>query len=272
MADNFGCTATTAVTVNQPPVFTVTDSVVNVTCPGYRNGVIALTATGGTPAYNYTLNGQGSSGAFSQLDTGRYNYVVPDAHGCVDSGLLAITQPAPVVITVQPDSLFMYLGKSLQLNATSNFDPNTTYVFSPALGLSCTACANPVVTINSTTEYTVAATATINGNLCAADTRITVTVIPDYDLYIPNAFTPNGDGINDYFQLFGNLQALQYIAVQIFDRAGEKVFESNDLHFKYDGSFLGKPLQPQVLVYTLRAVFDDGHTDKLLTGSVTLIK
>jgi gliding motility-associated-like protein len=58
----------------------------------------------------------------------------------------------------------------------------------------------------------------------------------------------------------------------IFDRIGEKVFESEDLNFMWDGTYKGKPLSPSVFAYTIQVLFDDGHADKLFNGSVTLLK
>ena len=273
VTDNFGCTATTNITINQPPALQISDSAVNVSCYGLRDGSITVNALGGTQGYTYALNGQtNSSGIFSPLDTGTYEYGVTDANGCADSGAATISQPVPVNISIAPDSLVMDLGKSLQLNAGSNYDPNAHYLWTPAFGLSCYTCPNPIVKINSTASYNVLVTVNINGNNCTADTNITVTVIPNYNIFIPNTFSPNGDGNNDYFQLFGNLPAMKFIDMQVFDRWGEKVFESNDIYFKWDGNYKGKPVPPGVLVYTLRVVFDDDHTEKLFTGSLTVLR
>ena len=60
--------------------------------------------------------------------------------------------------------------------------------------------------------------------------------------------------------------------MQIFDRIGEKVFETTDMNFKWDGNYRGKPLPPGVYVYTLRVVYTDNHTDKLFKGSITLLR
>jgi gliding motility-associated-like protein len=97
-------------------------------------------------------------------------------------------------------------------------------------------------------------------------------VIPNYDIFIPNSFTPNGDGNNDLFQIFGNLPALKFLAIEIYDRIGEKVFESNDLRFTWDGNYKGRPAQPGVFVYTLRVGFIDNHSEKIYKGSLTLLK
>ena len=273
VTDNFGCTASTHVNITQPDSIQLSRNTVDITCYNAHNGQVTLSATGGTPAYTYFLNNVSSvSGAYSGLDTGSYACDVMDANGCSDSSTAIITQPQPVYINISPDSLFVNLGKTIQLNASSNYDPATTYLWSPSFGLSCTDCPNPVVDINSTAQYKVLVTANINGNDCSGDTSITVTVIPDYDLFIPNVFTPNGDGKNDFFQIFGNTAAIRLLHVSIFDRVGELVFESFDVNFKWDGTFKGQPLPPSVFVYTIKAVFDDGHTDKLFSGGITLLK
>lgn len=273
VTDNFGCSATTHVTIGQPDSLQISESVVEVTCYNAHNGQVTISATGGTPAYTYYLNNQSSgTGVYSGLDTGSFECSVSDSHGCADSTNAVVTQPQPVYISISPDSLFVNLGHSIQLNATSNYDPSTTYLWSPSFGLSCVDCPNPLVDINGTAQYIVLVTANINGNDCTGDTSITVTVISDYDLFIPNVFTPNNDGKNDFFQIFGNVSAIRLFHISIFDRIGELVFESDDVYFKWDGTFKGQPLNPSVFVYTIKAVFDDGHSDKLFSGSITLLK
>ena len=273
VTDNFGCNISAPVSISQPDSLELAESLVDVTCFGAHNGQIILSATGGTPAYNFSLNNQNSpNGNYTGLNTGNYTPRVTDANGCTDSTTATITQPQAVHISVSPDSLFVNLGQTIQLTASSNYDPATTYLWTPANGLSCTDCANPVVDITNTMYYNVAVSASINGNTCSADTNIAVTVVPFYDLFIPNAFTPNNDGKNDFFQLFGNLPALKFVHVTIFDRIGELVFESNEINFKWDGTYKGNLLPPGVYVYTLRAVFDDNHTDKLQNGSITLLR
>jgi gliding motility-associated-like protein len=271
--DAFGCGASASIIINQPAQLQLTSSPVDVTCYEKHDGKADLNAVGGTPAYTYTLAGQYSTtGHYNSLDIGSYTYSVTDAHGCTDTGSLTIHQPDQVTISIIPDSTTITLGQTLQLVASSNYDPGAVYLWSPSEGLSCTACPDPVVAINSTMQYNIAVSVNINGNTCGADKNVTVTVIPDYDLFIPNAFTPNGDGLNDFFQIFGNLQGIKYIDVQVYDRIGEKVFESNNINFKWDGTFLGKPVQPSVLTYTMQVVFVDNHSDKIFKGSITLLR
>ncbi len=247
VTDNFGCTASANTIVNQPLPLQLTDTLIDVTCYGAHDGIITFSVTGGTGAYNFNLGGQtNTTGNFTGLDTGNFIYAITDAHNCFDTGSLTINQPQPVTIGIMPDSVVINLGQSIQLNATSNYDPATTYQWSPAIGLSCVQCPNPIAATNSTINYMVTVTANINGNDCDANTSILVTVVPDYDLYIPNVFAPGLNGPNNTFSVFGNLPAVAYFAIQIFDRWGERVYQSNDAYFQWDGTYKGKPLAQQV--------------------------
>lgn len=272
--DDFGCTVTGTTTVSEPLLLQSSNTVTNVTCFGEQDGQVNISATGGTLDYSYAfstglVNG---TGVFGSLIADTYTYTVTDAHGCTDTASGTVTQPLEVLVTTTPDSLTIDLGESIQLNASSNYGAITNYQWSPNIGLTCVECPNPEVALNQSQVYTIEATVNINGTDCYGHARLPVKVVPHYDIFIPNVFTPNGDGNNDLFRIFGNLPALKFVEVQIFDRIGEKVFEANDINFAWDGTYLGKPLAPQVLVYTIFAVFVDNHAEKVFKGSLTLLK
>ena len=88
-------------------------------------------------------------------------------------------------------------------------------------------------------------------------------------LYVPNAFSPNGDGKNDVFYVYGS--GFRNVHLSIFDRWGEMVFESYDVTVGWDGTFSGKTLPPDVFVYEADITFIDG-SKKLAKGSVTLVR
>jgi gliding motility-associated-like protein len=102
--------------------------------------------------------------------------------------------------------------------------------------------------------------------------QVNVQVTPLYDVYVPNVFSPNGDGNNDYFQVYGNKDAWEEFSIQIFDRWGEKVYESGDMNFQWDGSYRGEKLPVGVYVYEFNVVYINSHPDKLYTGSITLLR
>jgi gliding motility-associated-like protein len=89
-------------------------------------------------------------------------------------------------------------------------------------------------------------------------------------VYIPNAFTPNGDGIDDYFSVFGT--TLYSVSMKIFDRWGEKVFDSGDSQWaSWDGTYRGVMQPPGMFVYYVQLTFLDG-SQETREGSITLIR
>jgi gliding motility-associated-like protein len=97
----------------------------------------------------------------------------------------------------------------------------------------------------------------------------TVIVEADFKLYIPNAFTPNGDGLNDIFQPKG--RGIQKYHLKIYDRWGSVVFESHDFMLGWDGGEKGKQLTDEVYTWRIEAV-DVGGNVKEFTGYVTLAR
>jgi gliding motility-associated-like protein len=113
-------------------------------------------------------------------------------------------------------------------------------------------------------------------NGCNDTATITITVNPTESIFVPNAFTPNGDGVNDVFTIYGSTDVQRVERLLVFDRWGELVYEAtdfapNDLSNGWDGSFKGKNLNPAVFVYYAEITLVNGDivTRK---GDVTLIR
>ncbi len=107
---------------------------------------------------------------------------------------------------------------------------------------------------------------------CRGLAEFVVTVTPDYDIFFPNAFTPNGDGMNDYWQFYTGSNAIKQIQVQVFNRIGEKVFEGNDIGFKWFGDFKGVNAPPGVYTYVAKIVWLNNQNDNGYRGTITLIR
>ncbi|MBA3899016.1 MAG: gliding motility-associated C-terminal domain-containing protein, partial [Bacteroidetes bacterium] len=169
-------------------------------------------------------------------------------------------KPAPV-FTTSNDTIIL-LGTSAALKATGS----SNYSWSPNYGLSCVNCPNPVAMPEKTTTYYVSAK---NEYGCSWKDTITVTVDPNLLIFVPNIFSPNGDGQNDVFYVRG--KGVKQLRLMIYNRWGEKVFETEDIHQGWDGSFRGQMLSPSVFVYYLEAVLETNQ--KIIKkGDVTLIK
>jgi len=267
-SDAHQCTGTASYTITQPTQLFADTVITPIVCYGVNNGIIQITDTGGSPPYKYSWNTGDQGAVLSNLAPGAYVVTITDNSGCTISETIIMQQPAPYRILL--DSVVsINLGGSIQLNTSTLNGTATSWSWNPDNFLSCAECPNPVAQPYTTYTYTVQSTST---NGCQAANSVTITVIPTYEVYIPNAFTPNGDGNDDYFEVFGNKDVWKFFSIEIFDRVGEKVFESNDMNFKWDGSYKGKPLPLGVYVYTVRVVYADNHTDKLFKGGVTLLK
>ena len=109
---------------------------------------------------------------------------------------------------------------------------------------------------------------------CVAKDSVQVIVVADNvpEIFIPNAFTPNGDGENDFFEVYGNGVETGYFEVRIFDRWGEQVFVSNSFNFKWDGTYKGKSEPPAVYTYAIQMANNDGNPGIMKSGTVTLLR
>jgi gliding motility-associated-like protein len=141
-----------------------------------------------------------------------------------------------------------------------------TYLWTPATGLSATNILNPNANPTSTTIYNLKVT-TPQG--CTVSDDMTLTVIP-YCIKVMEAFTPNGDGINDLW-LITNGNCLVSATVQVFNRYGSKVFESNDYRNTWNGTYKGKPLPDGTYYYIVSYKLINGKS-AYVKGNVTILR
>ena len=304
-------------------------------------GSITITASGGTPPYQYSINGgttyQGSN-SFTGLAGGAYNVMVKDAATCTSSQQVTLTFTnnltmntinggaiclggtfSPVVVSnatsyawtptagvsnpnianpvLSPQISTTYtitgtLGTctiqrtvvvTIAPGASADAGPNATiiagdtytlqasgsagaYLWTPSTGLSSSTILTPVANPAITTTYTLKVT-TAQG--CIASDDVTITVVP-YCVKPMEAFTPNGDGINDRW-LITNGNCLTSAKAQVFNRYGARVFESNDYKNDWNGTYKGKPLPDGTYYYVISFNLVNGQT-VWLKGNVTILR
>ncbi len=271
VADQNNCTDSTSITINEPNLLTTVLTPTDVTCYHYTDGQLSVSSSGGTPLYTYTFsNGvQNSSGIQSNLGIGNYSVTVTDAHNCSTTQSGTIAEPDSVSINVLPTAAEVNLGESLPLQVSTNLGGTASYVWEPSFGLSCYDCDQPVFNGNYSVTYRVSAVTSAG---CMGVSSVTITVIPKYDIFVPNAFTPNGDGTNDVWKMFGNLPGIKQIHVMVFNRIGEKVFDTTDINFEWDGTYKGVKAPSGVYIYTASFVWLNNHTDNTYKGSLTILR
>src|SRR5690606_16873288 len=109
----------------------------------------------------------------------------------------------------------------------------------------------------------------VNG--CAGSASVTVTDYCGGFLYFPQAFTPNGDGLNDTYGGLGNAGGLKFYALTIYGRWGQKVFSTNRLDDKWDGTFKGKPMHTQTFTWVAEYIIDN-RPKQIDKGTLILIR
>jgi gliding motility-associated-like protein len=145
-------------------------------------------------------------------------------------------------------------------------------IWTPANILSCTYCETPV--LQAVEHSTVMATVYAGGCKDTDELRLLVKI--DADIYIPNVFSPNGDGTNDVFTIFSDNRVKRVVFLRVFDRWGEMVFERknfdpNDPQMGWDGTFKGQRLNPAVFVYDAQVELFNGSLVKK-SGEISIIK
>ncbi len=280
VTDQNGCKAAASVLLDQPDQLLAQIDITDAICPGEDNGSIGVVSVaGGVSPYVYSIDGNNyqPDTSFQTLTAGNYDIYVQDLNGCVlETNNVTVDENDPIEIDIYDSpSIEIVLGDSIQLsNTVTPIDTNHTYTWEPAPTLNCNDCPEPVAQPVDDTEYLLTVIDTLNG--CDGTASITVLVNKERNFFVPNAFSPNGDGINDILLPFGGPDVAVVRSFNIFDRWGEEVhrannFSPNDPEFGWDGRFKGKKTQSGVYIFFAVVEFIDGTVIEY-TNDITLIK
>lgn len=267
-------TVVVPININVPTAITSSDK--NPNCFGSLDGSInVLNVTGGTQPFLYSINGKPFSTAsqFSFLGDGTYNISIQDAAGCEYDTLITLKQPLKLTVDAGKDTIIPW-GTNYQLEAV--IQPSNAKIASitwnPVADTFCSNCLNPIIAPFDASLYTITV---VDSNGCKASDKILVLVKKERPIFIPNTFSPNGDGLNDIFYINardGFVDEITYF--QIYDRWGNKIFEKerflpNDPAYGWDGVYRNKKVNSAVFVYWALIKFKDGESI-LYKGDVTV--
>jgi gliding motility-associated-like protein len=252
--DSHGCVDTTTLDVTIIPRAQTTASLGDSICKGSST---QLSANGGTsylwlPATG--LNDNQSATPTANPDTTTTYMVIIGQGQCHPDTAFATVSVFPLPTVELGDDMTVVSGTVVTLN--SNAENATHFEWTPTDGFDCTDCPAPKVAVINTTTFVVIAT---NPKGCEATDSVTIKVKCDKSqVFIPNTFTPNGDGLNDRFYPSGKgISVVKRLSV--FDRWGELLFERHDIPIDdpsngWDGTYKGTQLKPDVYVYIISAV------------------
>lgn len=283
-----GCTASDVVEVfpdeNQPVGLEL--EVDHPKCDGDTDGEIQVNKVqGGQGPYLFDFNGSGFSAEnkFENLAPGSYIITAQDAEGCTVVTEVKVNPGRKLQIDLGPDQ-HIDKGESITIKPVISIvqDEIKSLRLTNNEGLRCDTCWTDWLVQPDASSVFVGTLVDENG--CIAEDKVKVVVRQPRNIYIPNAFSPNGDGNNDQFMVFsqGDVEVIK--VMRIFDRWGDQVFvnsdfQPNDASEGWDGLLNGRPIingmkaghNANVFVYMIKVQFIDGE-EIVYEGDIHLIR
>ena len=273
LTDANGCDSTVIVQLSFSDL-NVTFSYDDITCSGVNDGLMVIHEVPGASAPFYvSVNG----GDYSQyaslpitletLPSGEYLVELRDNNDLTGMIAFEIADAKSLNLTA-PTNVLVEERMHVQLQVQADFEV-VQWSWTPALFLSCDDCSNPDLRdVDRDVQYIVTAE-DVNG--CEVTTAVDITFLPALSIYVPNVFTPNGDGQNDALIVQSNRQDFTIHHFSVFSRSGSLVFESIFGDVSWDGSHSGAPLPSGVYVYRLDAADESGEV-RTSFGDITLLR
>lgn len=254
-----GCTDTAFVNLTLDTV-RATVSAAQIVCT--QTATITVSNVGGIAPYQYSISPGltvfQNANQFVVPAAGSYTITTRDSLGCIKTDVVNVTLAPPLTVSAGPD-ISIFAGEEAYLQGSSS-EPLASVLWSPPGNLVATNTLATVAKPASTTLYTLTG---VNALGCTATDAMQVIIIP-YCVKVKNAFTPNGDGNNELWQVYDDYGCLKNITVHVFNRYGNKVYESRDYRNNWDGTYNGKPV-PDATYYAVLNF-------TLITGRVVTVR
>ncbi|RYM33501.1 T9SS type B sorting domain-containing protein [Brumimicrobium glaciale] len=272
---NNGCSVIDSVSVNFTSANLVIEGNTNL-CLGDETVISALSNNSAVTFVDFdwqpdsiVVSGDGTSDVTIQPNVSQYVYVTAVANnGCVlfDSILVLVSDIDVSSVLASASESIIPAGTDVTLSAKPD---GYSYSWSPSENVANPTAQETNATLFETTTFTVS----ISDGICTKTSSVTVKAFPylcnEPFIFVPNAFTPNGDGENDV--LYIRSQIVSDVIFRIYNRWGELIYESTTLHEGWDGTFKGKKLDPDVYDYYLEGHCIDDQ-EFLIKGNITLIR
>jgi gliding motility-associated-like protein len=275
VTDAGGCTIAGSYELSAPEPILLIAEFRNAECDGPSTGnITAVQTLGGVGGYTFSLNGGGflDSPVFDGLPQGEYLLAVMDANGCLAevSGTLIAPQIPEIELG---EDYEISLGDFSTLNPLINNIEIQNIVWQSTEVLDCFNCLEPQV-MPLQSGYYILSIESIDG--CIAVDSVFIAVSKFRKLFVPNVFSPNFDGLNDFFTIFGGPEVAMIRQFSVFNRWGALVFDTRNIEpgiesLGWNGTFKGKDQNTGVYVWMIEVEFIDGVVLRY-SGSITLVK
>jgi gliding motility-associated-like protein len=274
-----GCMAKDSVLVFSKvvPITGAQFQIINPDCVNLEGSFRVASVVGGTPPFLYSINGGVflSYPQFNFLKEGLYQLKILDINGCFWEDTVRLTPPGPLMVDLGED-IYIKIGQIVSLSAQVNIstsDIKSVKWTNLSDTASCMSCLTQTVAPLETTTYRINVT---DNNQCQATDLITVWVDKSIPFYVPTAFSPDGNGINDRLMFHAGSFIKKVDLFSIYDRWGNLVFMAKDFppnepDFAWDGNFEGKAMNPAVFVWKVELTLPAGIKE-VYYGESTLVR
>lgn len=265
-ADNNPCAAQSSALIQGTVVSLASEEVQDVICAGESTGSITVQGGGGQAPYSYLWTDAsgtqvGTGAVLENIPAGNYFLEITDSQGCQEVFEWTIEEPDPLVVAIEGPSSQLLLGEVVSLEALVSppYSGQVSYLWTGSQGLSCLDCPAPFLTANQSETIQVAVT-TAEGCTASATYTYEVLEISDRNYYMPNVFSPNADGLNDYLRVYPGEGVREVRVFRVYDRWGALVYDrEQDATGKgWDGTAGGQLLPPGVYAVFVEVEFLDG--------------
>ena len=239
-----------------------------------ERGIKIGQVTGGNAPYLYSLEPDryAAQTDYPFLEEGKHTLYLLDSLGCKLDTTFHIN-PIPDLIVELGDDPLVKLGDSLRLNVQTNRPVSQLQWRNLVDSLSCLNCPSPSMLPLATQSISLEVEDELG---CVGTDNLTIRVDRTHEIYMPNTFTPNGDGINDWMSVYTGKSEEAVLNIKIFDLLGNLIFErqnpqKNEPKDGWDGYFKGKLMPESVYICLAEVLFIDGYKGHFTTD-VALVK
>ncbi|MBK8841987.1 MAG: gliding motility-associated C-terminal domain-containing protein [Saprospiraceae bacterium] len=273
-----GCQSSTNFVIDPPPVVTANWKLTSKACTSALTNFIDVLSTQNMtmPIFIYVDNNLMVTTSklpvkIDNLSIGDHTLIITDSKGCEITDDFSITESSNIDIDIQG----VYVvdeGEEVTLIPEIS-GPYTSIIWTPGTYLSCTTCLTPRCKPKKEITYTVEVT---NEQGCKDEITVRVVIRKKINIFVPNIFTPNGDGVNDLVTVFTDDNIKIIDNLKIFSRWGELVFERSNFipnieSEGWDGIFKNQEMNPAVFAWVVE-VNIPGEGIRILKGDITLIR
>lgn len=273
--NELGCEASAIYTLSEPTPIVVGFSSNILTCNDPPDGGIVTIEqiSGGVPGYSYSSTGLNYFDATDVLgfSAGEQSLFIQDDGGCIIQVPVTIDGPVELFVSLGED-LVIDLGDDVTLSAQVNV-LDVSYEWMPAPDPVCDDCSDINVVPTESGLYSVVITDSYD---CTEVADVYIDVIKKRKVFVPNAFSPNADGINDEFMPYTGKDVSRILEFRVFDRQGNMVYADEnfipgDIANSWNGTFRGQVMQPGVFAWFAKVEFIDGEVE-VFKGDLTLVR